>query len=167
MDELKKVLDIAMAGEQRERVIGEFKDHLAGWGMTMPPAEMLVQDFGLGDFRHTGLIECWVANEMEAGYCGKFLFVFEGQTCPTHHHRTKYETFYIVHGSVSMTLDGTARVMKPGDVLSVPPGKPHSFTGVGPALLLEVSKTCFVDDNFFADSRIPYGGNYRKPPRAP
>ena len=162
MEEMKKILGIAMTGEQRARVIEEFKSHLADWGMTMPPAEMLVQDFGLGDFSHTGLIECWVANEMEAGYCGKFLFVFDGKTCPMHHHGTKHETFYIVHGNVRMALDGRERVMKPGDVLPVPPGKKHSFTGVGPALLLEVSKTCFVDDNFFVDSRIPYGGNYRK-----
>ena len=163
MDELQKIMDIAVHGEERLRAIAEFKDHLARWGMTMPPAEILVQDFGLGDFKRQGLIECWVANEMDAGYCGKFLFLFEGQTCPLHHHRTKHETFYIVHGTVSMHFDGAVRVMKPGEVLPVPPGKPHSFSGVTPALLLEVSKTCIVDDNYFADSRIPIGGNYRRP----
>jgi len=161
MDELKKILDIAVTGEQREKAIKEFKGYLAGWGMTMPPAEILVQDFGLGDFKREGLIECWVANEMEAGYCGKFLFVFEGQTCPMHHHRTKHETFYIVHGTVSMTSKGETRAMKPGEVLPVPPGTPHSFRGISTALLLEVSKTCFVDDNFFANPRIPIGGNYQ------
>jgi D-lyxose ketol-isomerase len=161
MDELKKILDIAMSGEQRQAAIDEFNSHLSRWGMTMPPAEMLVQDFGLGDFKRTGLIECWIANEMEAGYCGKFLFVLAGQTCPMHYHRTKHETFYVVQGTVGMTLQGTTRQMKPGEVLPVPPGKPHSFTGVTPALLLEVSKTCLVDDNYFEDSRIPYGGNYR------
>ncbi len=163
MDELKKALDNALVGEEKDRAIAEFKDHLVSWGMTMPPAEMLVEDFGLGHFRREGLIECWVANETEAGYCGKFLFVFDGQECPMHHHRTKHETFYIVHGTVSITLEGKTRLMKPGDVLPVPPGKPHSFKGVGPALLLEVSKTCVVDDNYFANPRVPYGGNYRGP----
>ena len=161
MDELNKALDIGMVGELRDRAIEEFKGRLAQWGMTMPPAEMLVEDFGLGDFPHVGLIECWVANEMQAGYCGKFLYVSDGQACPMHHHKTKHETFYIVHGNVSMTLDGQTRIMKPGEVLPVPPGTPHTFKGVGPALLLEVSKPCFVDDNFFADTRIPYGGNYK------
>jgi quercetin dioxygenase-like cupin family protein len=52
--------------------------------------------------------------------------------------------------------------MAPGDVLPVPPGKPHAFTGVGPALLLEVSKPCRVDDNYFDDRRIPIGGNYER-----
>ncbi len=162
MEELGKALSYALKGKEKDKAIAEFKKHLAGWGMTMPPAEMLVEDFGLGDFRRVGLIECWVANEMEAGYCGKFLFVSDGQTCPMHHHLVKHETFYIVRGDVLMSFDGRERVMKPGDVLPVPPGKPHSFTGKGPALLLEVSKTCMVDDNYFADTRIPIGGNYRK-----
>ncbi len=162
MEELGKALSLALKGEARDKAIAEFKTHLAGWGMTMPPAEMLVEDFGLGDFRRVGLIECWVANESDAGYCGKFLFVFDGQTCPLHHHLVKHETFYSVRGDVLMSFDGKERVMKPGDVLPVPPGKPHSFTGKGAALLLEVSKTCVVDDNYFADTRIPIGGNYRK-----
>lgn len=163
MDELKKVLAISVTGEQRRKAIEEFNAYLAGWGLTMPPAEILVQDFGLGDFKREGLIECWVANEIEAGYCGKFLFVFDGQTCPMHRHKTKHETFYIVHGSVSMTSKGETRVMKPGEVLPVPPGTPHGFQGLGPALLLEVSKTCFVDDNLFDNPRIPIGGNYQGP----
>jgi len=162
MDELTKALSYGLSGDAKEKAIKEFQSHLKGWGMKMPPAEILVEDFGLGDFRREGLIECWVANEMEAGYCGKFLFLFDGQECPMHHHRTKHETFYIVHGTVSMTFDGATRVMKPGDVLPVPPGKPHSFKGIGPVLVLEVSKVCLVDDNFFADPRIPYGGNYRR-----
>ena len=161
MDELKKILSVALAGEQREKAIQEFREHLAGWDMTMPPAEILVQDFGLHDFQNQGLIECWIANEAEAGYCGKFLFVRAGQACPMHHHREKHETFYIVHGTVAMTSHGTMRVMKPGDVLPVAPGTQHSFRGISAALLLEVSKTCFVDDNFFEDPRIPIGGNRR------
>ncbi len=60
----------------------------------MPPHEPLVSDFGLGDFYETGLIEYWVANEIQAGYCGKLLFVFGGQTCPMHWHKRKHETFF-------------------------------------------------------------------------
>jgi mannose-6-phosphate isomerase-like protein (cupin superfamily) len=161
MDELKKILSVALVGEERERAIRQFNEHLAAWDMTMPPAEILVQDFGLGDFGNQGLIECWIANEVEAGYCGKFLFVLPGQACPMHHHREKHETFYIVHGTVAMTSRGTTRAMGPGEVFPVAPGTPHSFRGIGAALLLEVSKTCFVDDNFFEDPRIPIGGNQR------
>ncbi len=162
MDELEKALKVGLSGEVKEKALEEFRGHLKRWDMKMPPAEMLVEDFGLGDFRRVGLIECWVANEADAGYCGKFLFVFDGQACPMHHHLVKHETFYIVKGTVLMSFDGKERLMYPGDVLPVPPGKPHSFSGKGPALLLEVSKTCVVDDNYVADTRIPLGGNSRK-----
>jgi mannose-6-phosphate isomerase-like protein (cupin superfamily) len=162
MDELGKVLAISLTGPAREQAVREFEKCCADWHVTMPPAEAIVQDFGLGDFRRDGLIECWVANETTAGYCGKFLFVFDGQRCPAHHHQVKHETFYVVHGTIRMTLEGVERVMKPGDVQTILPGAPHTFQGIGPAQLLEVSQPCLLDDNYFADRRIPIGGNYSK-----
>jgi hypothetical protein len=42
-------------------------------------------------------------------------------------------------------------------VLPVEPGVFHCFTGVGPALLLELSMPCVVEDNEFADPHIPIG----------
>ena len=165
MDERRKAMVIAVTGAARQKALRDFKTQLKTWQLVMPPHEPLVSDFGLGDFYRIGLIECWVANEIEAGYCGKLLFVFDGQTCPMHWHKTKHETFFIVRGNVEMGFDGAGRSMRPGDCLPVPPGKPHRFTGKGPALLLEVSKPCLVKDNVFENPAIPIGGNYRKPPR--
>jgi len=74
---------------------------IGGWGLTMPGAEPLALDFGLGRFDEIGEIEFWVANEETCGYCGKFLFVAGGQTCPYHKHHKKHETFRpapLVHG---------------------------------------------------------------------
>ena len=36
----------------------------------------------------------------------------------------------------------------------MPPGQRHSFTGIGPALILEVSMPSIRHDNFFADQGI-------------
>jgi hypothetical protein len=47
--------------------------------------------------------------------------------------------------------------MAAGSVLPVAPGCPHSFTGLGPALLLELSSPCEIADNRFRDPRIPIG----------
>ena len=44
----------------------------------------------------------------------------------------------------------------------MPPGKRHSFTGKGPALLLEVSTPCLVKDNVFENPNIPIGSNFRR-----
>ena len=160
MAERKKAGIIAVSGALRQKALRAFQAQLKKWGLVMPSHDPLVSDFGLADFYTTGLIEYWVANEIEAGYCGKFLFVFNGQTCPMHWHKSKHETFFIVRGEVAMTFDGARRRMRPGDYLAVPPGKPHRFTGLGPALLLEISKPCLIKDNFFANHDIPVGGNY-------
>lgn len=161
MEELKKAMDICLHGQQAEKYIDLFQKQMQKWDIVMPEIEPLVADFGLGQFEHTGLIEYWIANEMTAGYCGKYLFVFDGQTCPMHRHKTKLETFFIVKGKVMMKYDGKSMEMNPGDVLLVDRWKYHSFTGIGPALLLEVSTPCMIDDNYFEDTNIPIGGNYR------
>ena len=124
----------------------------------MPPSEVLVLDLGLGEFEGIGLIEFWIANEAEAGYCGKFLFVFDGQRCPMHRHGQKHETFYVLKGAVDMTVGGEVRRLEQGDVLAMAPGTPHSFVGVGDALLIEASMPCLMNDNRFDDRRIGKDG---------
>lgn len=157
MDELQKGLDISLRGPERDVALARCAEHLAAWQIALPPVEPLVLDFGLGDFARTGLIEYWIANELDAGYCGKYLFVFDAQACPTHHHRQKMETFFVVQGRLGVALGDQQLELGPGDVLTVRPGERHSFTGIGPALMLELSKPCVIADNVFADRSIPIG----------
>ncbi len=161
MNELDRALDIALKGPEAARALAEFQRQIAAWNVALPAVEPLVLDFGLGDFRRVGLIEYWIANETAAGYCGKYLFVFDGQTCPLHRHRVKHETFFVVKGRVAMEYDGRRLELGEGGVLPVEPWKFHSFTGIGPALLLELSMPCQVDDNYFDNPNIPIGKNYR------
>ncbi len=150
----QKEFPFQIAPEKRHQALESCLDTIRGWGLTMPPVEPLVLDFGLGRFDEIGEIEFWVANEVESGYCGKFLFVADGQTCPYHKHRQKHETFFVVKGQVRMLVDGEERVLKEGDLLVMPPGQSHSFTGVGPALLLEASMPSIRRDSLFADHAI-------------
>ncbi len=161
MKELKKGLDISLKAAAAERHLRRFRKQMKAWRLAMPPARPLVLDFGLGRFDETGLIESWIANEEKAGYCGKYLFVSGGQTCPRHRHRAKHETFFIVRGKVRMQSGKRSWIMKAGDVFPVPRHTYHSFTGVGPALLLEVSTPCVIRDNYFENPAIPIGGNHK------
>ncbi|TFG61102.1 MAG: cupin domain-containing protein [Spirochaetales bacterium] len=161
MDELDKGLDISLHGKFARQAARKVRDTVSSWGLRLPDVEPLVLDFGLGEFEKTGEVEFWIANENEAGYCGKFLFVFPGQTCPKHMHKKKLETFFIVKGKVSMDYAGKERVMETGDVLRVETGIIHSFTGIEPTLLLEVSKPSIIADNYFENTRIPIGGKFR------
>lgn len=159
MDELDKGLGISVKGDVRERALGAFVRQITVWNVAMSPVEPLVLDFGLGDFDHTGLIEYWIANEAEAGYCGKYLFVFDGQSCPEHRHQVKHETFLVVQGRCEMSSGGRSWIMQPGDVFPVPRGQRHAFTGRGPCLLLELSMPCEIADNDFTNRDIPIGAN--------
>lgn len=143
-----------LQGPERLSATSAVLDQIAAWGLTMPAVDPIALDFGLGRFYETGETEFWIANETDYGYCGKFIFVFDRQTCPYHHHDMKHETFYIVRGQVLMNVNGEERVMSAGDVLAMPTGTNHSFTGLGPALLLEVSLPSVLGDNLFADERI-------------
>ncbi len=163
MDELKKARTIEVSPDVRRAALPLFKKQIASWGIAIPDTDPLVLDFGLGKFESVGLVESWIANETTAGYCGKFLFVSDGQTCPTHHHKHKHETFFVVEGRVKVGLADHILELAKGDLLPIPPLTKHDFTGVGPALLLELSQPCVIDDNYFEDTKIPIGGNFRGP----
>jgi N-acetylneuraminate synthase len=150
---------VELQGPEREQALAEIAGYLKSWGVTMPPVEPLPLHFGLHRFREIGETEFWIANEEEHGYCGKFIIVLEGQTCPGHYHRIKHETFFVVKGRIRMRVNDEEREMAEGDVLPMPAGTGHSFTGVGgPALILEVSMPSMLRDNFFADPAIGEGG---------
>lgn len=154
MEQLAEGLKISLTGPQTDLVLDTFHRQIEAWGLATPPVKPLVLDFGLGQLDHVGLIEYWIANDLEAGYCGKYLFVFDGQECPAHSHRIKHETFFLVRGCLDVTMDGRSMTLHPGDVLPVPPGNVHSFRGHGNSLLLELSMPCKVQDNRFEDPRI-------------
>ena len=60
----------------------------------------------------------------------------------------------VFFGACGALSDAALDYAREGDTLVMPPGQRHSFTGVGPALLLEVSMPSRRNDNFFADRGI-------------
>lgn len=150
--------DYQVWGEKRKEALRRSKEIIESWGIRMPEVEPQVLDLRLGDFYKVGLIEYWIANNAKEGYCGKFLFVFDNQTCPYHHHNFKHETFFILKGKVKMKVGGKEIIKSQGDVLAMEQGTDHSFTGIGPALLLEVSKPCQPNDNIFENKEIGEDG---------
>ena len=145
---------VALLGEECEQALKAIAAQMAAWGLKMPDVEPLPLHFGLRQFDVIGETEFWIANEDSAGYCGKFLFLFNGQTCPFHHHKIKHETFFVMKGSIRMVMDHGEQVMHAGDRLVMPPATGHSFTGIGPALVLEVSMPSTPMDSYFSDQRI-------------
>lgn len=141
---------------KRKKFIVKAEKVMGKWGMKMPSGyPPLLLDFGTGDFLKTGHIEYWIVNDEKNAYCGKFIFMFGGQTCPAHLHRKKHETFMVVKGAITMRLNGKETVkMKEGHVLKMPQRKLHTFTAEKDSLILEVSQPSVKKDNFFADRKI-------------
>jgi quercetin dioxygenase-like cupin family protein len=161
MDQLKEALEISVKGDLPREVLPRVKRQFEEWDIPLAQIEMIVLDFGLGDFWKQGLVESWIVNEVKAGYCGKYLFLFEGQSCPRHRHRHKHETFFILRGRVRMDCDGEITELRPGDVFPVLPGRFHEFSGLEASLILELSQPCIVDDNFFENPAVCYGENFQ------
>jgi len=139
---------------KRSDALEECRGQMRQWNIVPPSADPLVMDFGLGEFDRTGLIEFWISNELEAGYCGKLMYVSNGQTCPRHSHRVKHETFFVMRGQMEVTLDDDRFTLSEGESLVIAPGRVHSFSGIGPALMLELSTPCDPCDNYFENPSI-------------
>jgi D-lyxose ketol-isomerase len=152
-------VDFELQGAEREEALKKAAHILTDWQLSMPQDIVLTPHFGLHDFYRIGEIEYWIVNDRVNQYCGKFLFLFDNQRCPLHHHNIKDETFYIVKGNVSMQAGEASFMMKPGDIFKMKPGVDHTFAAVdGPALVLEVSLPSIEGDNTFADARIGNNG---------
>ncbi len=145
---------ITLQGKEREDALRRIHAVVASWGLKLPDTTPDPLHFGLGDFARIGETEFNVNNNVEQGYCGKFMFLFSGQTCPMHHHRVKHETFFVVKGRIEMALGGKVFTMDLGDTCVVDQNMHHRFTALEDSLVLESSKPDLVEDSIFDDPRI-------------
>ncbi len=148
------ITDIEVIGEEREQILQRLNKIAESWGLTIPDVTPCPLHFGYNDFYRVGETEFDVNNNIEEGYCGKFIFVLKGQTCPMHYHRVKHETFYLVKGKVEMEANNETVVMVQGDIKIMPQNTKHRFTGLEDSLILECSKPDLAEDSIFDDERI-------------
>jgi quercetin dioxygenase-like cupin family protein len=64
----------------------------------------------------------------------------------------------VMKGTLRMKVGEQERILHEGELLVLPPEVGHSFTGVGPALVLEISMPSVRKDSFFAETRIGDSG---------
>lgn len=145
---------LTLQGEERERALRRIQRVMRSWKLRLPNVPPDPLHFGFNDFFRIGETEFNINNNVQQGYCGKFMFMFRGQTCPMHHHRVKHETFFIVKGRVEMELADRTFVMNQGDICIVDQEQRHRFTALRDSLILESSKPDLVDDSIFEDPRI-------------
>ncbi|NGZ28187.1 MAG: cupin domain-containing protein [Magnetococcales bacterium] len=87
-------------------------------------------------------------------YCKKLLVVLPGQRHPEHYHAQKDESFYVLHGTLNIVLDGVAKVVRAGEIVPVASGVRHSFSSDTGVVFEEVSTTHVPNDSFYTDPTI-------------
>jgi len=114
--------------------------------------EIEIADFGLDQFALEGLGIVIRVNEPE--YCSKWLTLLPGQECPTHYHKIKKETFFVLRGEVELIADGEAVALEAGARYTIRPGVRHSFGSPGGAVIEEVSTHDENSDSYFDNPSI-------------
>lgn len=107
--------------------------------------------YGIPRFREFGAV---IINCINREYCKKILVQLPGQKHPMHFHPLKEETFQILHGDLTVSVDGHVRNLVPGDTCLVMPGVWHSFWTTGGCVFEEVSTTHFNSDSVYKDAKI-------------
>lgn len=106
---------------------------------------------GIDHFRCTGAV---IVNVVNRTYCKKLIVILPGQAHPAHAHKIKEETFQLLWGDLTVSIDGTTSVMKPGDQALVEPGQMHAFRSRCGAIFEEISTTHRRDDSYYEDENI-------------
>lgn len=107
--------------------------------------------YGLERFAEFGLT---MLNVVNREYCKKLLVLLPGQTHPEQYHINKEETFVILHGALTLWLDGAPREARAGDVITVARGVKHSFRSEHGVVLEEISSTHDRSDSYYTDPDI-------------
>ncbi len=107
--------------------------------------------FGLAKFDEYGITMITVVNR---DYCKKLIVVLPGQKHPEQYHNKKEETFHVLHGLLTMQLDGKERTCKRGSVVTIERGVRHAFYSNDGAIFEEISSTHYTDDSFYTDPSI-------------
>jgi sialic acid synthase SpsE/quercetin dioxygenase-like cupin family protein len=95
-----------------------------------------------------------IINVVNRAYCKKLIVMLPGQRHPEQFHKQKEETFHILHGSLTVSLDDAEITAGPGEVITVERGVRHAFWSEGGAIIEEISSTHFTDDSFYTDPAI-------------
>jgi len=142
--------------EVREKVLDivhQVNDFLKESHVVVPGnAELdISHHYGLDKFDETGLTLITVVNR---DYCKKLLVTLPKQAHPEQLHKKKEETFHVLHGEITLSLDGEPRTCKPGDVVTIEPGTRHAWVSDTGAVIEEISTTHYRNDSYYTDEAI-------------
>jgi len=116
--------------------------------------------YGISKFYEAGAVIITCVNNEE--YAKKLILLFPGQgRHPVHFHKLKKETFHVLHGDATFTLDGVETKAGPGDIITVERGVKHDFRSEGGVVFEEISTMHHKGDSYYDDPAVA-ANQYRK-----
>jgi D-lyxose ketol-isomerase len=112
--------------------------------------------YGLEKFNEYGMVIFTLINR---AYCKKLLISLPGQVHPAQYHKKKEESFLLMYGDLTLTLDNKNIKMKLGEVVTIEKGMVHQFSSKKGAIVEEISDTHNTDDSFYIDDKINLNDN--------
>jgi sialic acid synthase SpsE/mannose-6-phosphate isomerase-like protein (cupin superfamily) len=112
--------------------------------------------YGIDNFAKFGSTIITVVNRE---YCKRIIVLLPGQVHPEQYHKQKDETYHILHGEITLTLDGVEQIKKANDVVVIPRGVRHGFTTRTGTVIEEVSSYYTQGDSFYTDAAIEANTN--------
>ena len=154
-------IDQTQRVEHREKVwdiVQDVKSFLGQSGVVYPGEAKLEisHHYGIEKFSETGITMITVVNRE---YCKKLIITLPGQSHPEQYHKQKEETFLVLHGELTLLLDGVSHHLSRGDVVTVEPGVRHAFSTTSGCVIEEVSSTHYTDDSYYTDETISQNPN--------
>ena len=163
-----------MKRSEINNVVKEASDAFARHQWYLPPnPKWDVTDFGLGDFKSTGLTSINLAEQKE--YCEKIMFVRYKQVTPDHYHASKKEDIICRFGRLAIQLfsdeeyitlqvNGDFKklpvseflILNSGDRVTLTQGVRHAFWAESEYAMVGEVSTANDDavDNYFNDTLV-------------
>jgi len=122
-----------------------------------PTIEMEISHhYGLDKFYKFGMAIFTLVNRT---YCKKLLVSLPGQIHPAQFHKKKEESFRLIYGDLTLTIDGKDLNMELGEIITIEKGVVHQFTSLKGSVIEEISDTHHMNDSFYIDDKITQNTN--------
>jgi len=93
-------------------------------------------------------------NVVNRDYCKSVVVMTAGQSYPNHYHRIKTESFYVLHGELTLTIDGEQHKVLPGELMHIERGQDHAFSTDKGVVFEEISTVYMPNDSVYTDDDI-------------
>ena len=111
--------------------------------------------YGIDKFFDKGAVLFHLVNKE---YSKIVIMMFPGQRYPSHFHKNKNETYFVLSGDLEVIIGSENKTLFPGDTLTVEKNNIHSFKTDKGVIFEEIANTYKKGDSNYLDSDIPTDG---------